>query len=280
MLSAGISTSAYSSSSLSLGAGNILSAPMSVWSTTSPALTRSDNITPTILAIIPALLLELRHAVEAVERGHFITFREGWIVEDRIDEVVQRSAESHDGLPDVQQLAGALADDVHAEQRVRLAMEDELEAAGGVAADLPARDLAVVGYADFVRHIFLGELFFGLADEADLRNGVDAVGIKAGVGEDGFVTEGAGGGDAALLHGDGCERREPDHISGRENIRNLGAEVLVDWNAAALVGLKADGGEVQLVHIALAAYGIEQRVASDLLLAFEIGDDGAVGQLF
>jgi hypothetical protein len=61
-------------------------------------------------------------------------------------------------------------------------MEDELEAAGGVAANLAAGGLAIVGHADFVGHVFVGELLFGLADEADLGDGVDAVGIEAGVG--------------------------------------------------------------------------------------------------
>jgi hypothetical protein len=41
-----------------------------------------------------------------------------------------------------------------------------------------------------------------------------------------------------------------------------------------------DGGEVQLVDVALAADGVEQRVALRLLLALEVGDDGAVGHLF
>ena len=47
-----------------------------------------------------------------------------------------------------------------------------------------------------------------------------------------------------------------------------------------VVGLDARGGEVQVVHGALAAHGVEQGVAGYLLLAFEIGDHGAVGQLF
>jgi hypothetical protein len=46
------------------------------------------------------------------------------------------------------------------------------------------------------------------------------------------------------------------------------------------VGLEAGIFEVQLVDIALAADGVEQRVAGDLLLALQVGDHGAVGQLF
>jgi formylmethanofuran dehydrogenase subunit C len=56
--------------------------------------------------------------------------------------------------------------------------------------------------------------------------------------------------------------------------------VLVDGDAAAIVGFEAGGGKVEVVDGALAAHGVEQRVAGDLLLAFEVGDDGAVGELF
>ncbi len=176
--------------------------------------------------------------------------------------------------------AGAFADDVHAENLARVAMEDELQAAGGVAANLAARGLAIVGHADFVGHVFVGQLLFGFADEADLGNGVDAVGIKAGVGGGGVVVEGAGGGDAALLHGDRGQRGKADHIADGEDVLDLGLEVLVDGDAAAIVGFEAGGGKVEVVDGALAADGVEQRVAGDFLLAFQVGDHGAVGQLF
>ena len=88
------------------------------------------------------------------------------------------------------------------------AVEDELEPAGGVAADLAAGDLAVVSDADLVGDVLVGELLLGLADEADLGDGVDAVGVEAGIREHFVVAEGARGCDAALLHRDGSERRE------------------------------------------------------------------------
>ena len=56
-------------------------------------------------------------------------------------------------------------------------------------------------------------------------------------------------------------------------------EVLVDGDAAAVVGFKAGGGEVEVVDGALAANGVEQRVAGDFFLALQVGDDGAVGEL-
>src|SRR5450631_1312675 len=56
--------------------------------------------------------------------------------------------------------------------------------------------------------------------------------------------------------------------------------MLVDGDAAAIVGFKSGRGEVEVVDISLAAHCIEQRVAGDLLLAFEICDDGARCRLF
>ena len=60
-------------------------------------------------------------------------------------------------------------------------MEDELETAGGIAANLASRNLAIVSHAHFIRDVLIGQLFLGFANEADLGDGVDAVGIKVGV---------------------------------------------------------------------------------------------------
>ena len=88
--------------------------------------------------------LEPRQLVEPVERRRLVALRQRRVVEDR----VRRSSPSCPRTPSpparCAQLAGALTDDVHAEQSPRLPVEDQLEAARRVAADLPARDLAVV----------------------------------------------------------------------------------------------------------------------------------------
>ena len=93
------------------------------------------------------------------------------------------------------------------------------------------------------------------------------------------VVEGACGGDAALLHRDGGEGGEADDVADGEDVGRLGPVVLVDGNAAAIVGFDAGGGEIEIVDVALAADGVEQRIARDFLLAFEIGDHGALGQV-
>ena len=57
-------------------------------------------------------------------------------------------------------------------------MENDLETAGGVAADLAARDLAIIRDADFVGHVFVGELLFGFADKRNFGDGVNSVRIS------------------------------------------------------------------------------------------------------
>ena len=121
-------------------------------------------------------------AAESVESRGLVALGKSWIVEYGVDEVFDRAAEDHDGLADVHQFAGAFADDVDAENFAGVAVKDELEAARGVAANLAAGGFAIERHADFIRHVFIGELFLGFADEADFGNGVDAVGIEAGIG--------------------------------------------------------------------------------------------------
>src|SRR6202051_242161 len=121
--------------------------------------------------------------VDAVKCGSLIALGKGGVIEHRIDEVVQCTAEGHDGLPDVQQLAGALAYDMHSQEMPCLAMKNNLQAAGGIAPDLAAGNLTIISDAHFVGHIFVGELLLSLADKRDLRNRINAVWIVARIGD-------------------------------------------------------------------------------------------------
>src|SRR5579859_4691508 len=51
--------------------------------------------------------------VDPIKRRDFVALGEGWIVEDRLHEVVDRHAGRHDRLPDVDQLGSAGADGVN-----------------------------------------------------------------------------------------------------------------------------------------------------------------------
>src|SRR5215472_2618965 len=159
------------------------------------------------------LLVQLGDAVQPIEGGHLVALRQRRIVEDRVHKVLQLTAESHYSLPDVQQLACALADDMHAENQMVLAMEDQLQTSCRIAANLPARNLTVVSHPYLVGHVLFCELFLGLADEADLRNRVDAVGVKAMIRHHVVIAERARRRDASLFHRNRSERREANHIA-------------------------------------------------------------------
>src|SRR6266849_5902792 len=57
------------------------------------------------------LVVEDPEPVDAVERRHLVAFRQGWVIEHRVDEVVDGSAERQNRLADVDQLARPFADD-------------------------------------------------------------------------------------------------------------------------------------------------------------------------
>jgi hypothetical protein len=56
------------------------------------------------------------HLVHRIERGHFVGLGQGWLVEDRIDEVLHSAATADDCLSDVDELGRSRAEDVDAEQ--------------------------------------------------------------------------------------------------------------------------------------------------------------------
>src|SRR5207249_7552807 len=101
---------------------------------------------------------QLGQLIQAVKGCSLVAFGQGRIIEDRVHEVFDRAFQDEDRLADVEKLGRAVANDVNAQQLLGLAMEDELQPAGGVPHDLPARDLAIVSDAYFVGHILFREL--------------------------------------------------------------------------------------------------------------------------
>src|SRR5947209_2397749 len=147
--------------------GYIRREPCSRWFSTIPATTWSAVVTPMVRRIVSSFLVSLkfRQLIQSVKSGGLVAFRQGRIIENRIHKIVHRSAQDHHGLPDVQQLGRALANDVHAQHQLRLAMEDNLQPAGSIAANLPASDLPIIRHADLVWNILIRQLFFRLADK-------------------------------------------------------------------------------------------------------------------
>src|SRR5579862_5597569 len=97
-----------------------------------------------------------RELIQSIERRGLIAFGQGRVVEDRVDEISHGSFEDHHGLADVKQFGSAVADDVDPQDLAGFAVEDQLEASGGIAADLAAGDLAIIRHAHLVGNVFVG----------------------------------------------------------------------------------------------------------------------------
>src|ERR1700733_11613513 len=159
------------------GSGKSRTGPLNTLSSTTPIAICRVASTPIVCPIVDISTLQTRQFVQAVERGGLITLGQRRIVENGIHKVIHGPLQDHDRLADMQQLGCPFSDDVDAEDFPGLAMKDQLQAAGSVAADLAARDLAIVSHAHLVGRIFLGQLLFGLTDKRNLRDGVNAVRI-------------------------------------------------------------------------------------------------------
>ncbi len=75
-----------------------------------------------------------------------------------------------------------------------------------------------------------------------------------------MVAEGAHRRNPSLLHRDRSQRRKAHHVARGIDVRHFGLVVFVHGDAAAFVRFQAGGGQVQVVHIALPAHRVEQRV--------------------
>ncbi len=84
------------------------------------------------------------------------------------------------------------------------------------------------------------------------------------------------GGQPALVHRRGGQRGEADDVADGVDVVDLGLEVVVDEDPAAVVGLQAGGLEVEVLGLALPARGVHHRLGRDLLAAGQ-GGDGAGG---
>ena len=78
--------------------------------------------------------------------------------------------------------------------------------------------------------------------------------------------------DAALLHRNRSQAGKSDHVADRVDVRLAGPVILVHRDAAARIGFETGRRKIQLIHVALPADGIKQRVAGHFLLAFQVCD--------
>src|SRR5262249_11384218 len=135
--------------------------------------TASDPPSDRTPALLARLALAGRQVPEAVVRGVLVGLADRRIVEDAVDERVDGAARLEHHEPDVDQLRGRQADDVHAEEFLVLPPEDELDETVQVTGDLTARVLTVVRSPHAIVDRLASARLLGLTDHRHLGNGVD-----------------------------------------------------------------------------------------------------------
>ena len=174
------------------------------------------------------------------------------------------------------ELGGAGADDVHAQQRVRLRVEDELQESHVVAQQVAAGRFAVAGRAGLIRHALLGQLLFAAPHGADLGDGIDAEREFAAAVADGMPEHVADRG-TALVHRGRSQTGEPDDVAYGVDGGVAGGVVLVGGQAAAFVGLEAGRLQVQARGGGLAAQAPQHRFRGQHLAAQQRHFDAGPG---
>ena len=135
--------------------------------------------------------------------------------------------------------------------------------------DVAARELAVVRDARLVRDRRGGELVLGLADEADLRDGVDPEREQVVPERARLEAERVRRGDAPLLGGRGRQAGEADDVAGGLDVRHGRAVRRADLDPAPVVALETGVRERERLRRALTPCGVEHGVGGDLLAARE-----------
>ncbi len=219
--------------------------------------------------------------VQAVERGDSVGLGHRRIIEGRVDEVVQRVALAglrHDGLANVNDFRRARPETVDAQNLQRLAVEQQLEHADGLAGDLGAGEALEAALADFVRHTLLSEFAFGFSQRADFRAGIDAgrdVGDQSAVARS--VDQVMRG--VAALHVRGTRQRRPaDDVPDRVDALGSRSEMLVDFELPARIRFDADSVEPEVFGVARPASCPQQDVRLDLLAGHQVKNDAVVAR--
>ena len=121
--------------------------------------------------------LSLREPLQAVVGRVLEALRERRVVEDGVDEGVDRASRGQHEHRDVDELRGVLAEDVGREL-VGLRVEQKLDQAVGVSGDLAARVVLEPGVPDLVGDPVRLQLLLGRTDRRDLGDRVDPVRLK------------------------------------------------------------------------------------------------------
>src|ERR1700722_9941732 len=179
-------------------------------------------------------------------------------------DVLGRGAEFHGDGRLADHVAGVRAENVHAEHAVGLGVGQNFHESFGGQVHLGAGIGGEGKFSDIVGDAGGFELFFGFADGGDLRIGVNDVRNDVVVHMAGLADEDLGNRYAFLLrlvrqHGSG------NGVADRIDAGDVGAEVRIDDDPAAIVLFHADGFEAKTFGVRHAADRHEHDIGVDRL---------------
>jgi hypothetical protein len=103
-----------------------------------------------------------------VERGDFVAFGKGGLVEHGLEEIVETAAHGVDVLADVDQLGCAGADSVDPEDAAVVAVNVQFQKSGVVAQNVAAGDIPEPGDPGLIWNLLFRQFVFGRADHGKL----------------------------------------------------------------------------------------------------------------
>src|ERR1700693_910758 len=101
-------------------------------------------------------------------------------------------------------------------------------------ANLPARDLAVIGHADLIGNIRLGQLLLRFSDKRNLRNRVNAVRIALRIAAH-RKPEGPSAGDSPLFHRHRSQTWKSNYVTNGKDVFLRGTEIRVYGDSSPIV---------------------------------------------
>src|ERR1700682_3791822 len=206
--------------------------------------------------------------VQPIERRHLISFRQRRIVEHRVAKIFDRRSHRQHRLPNVHDLRRPFPDNVHAQQFKRFRIKQKLQQTLIVPQHLPFRQFRVARQTALIRSLAARQLFLGGAYHRYFRNGVDAIRNqirRQPVGLAEHVTTRK----PPLLHRSTSQRRKPNHISRRVNVRDRGLKIFVHRQFAALVRRQARRLDFHLVAVSMPSNRVQQRLPANFLSALQ-----------
>src|SRR6266513_3913477 len=186
-----------------------------------------------------------------------------WIIETGAVEQVGAGLGHHRDQTEMNKFRRLFANDMDAEQSHVVLAEDQFQQTAFIADNLAARIIGITRPTDHVADALRLQRLFGFTSHARLWNRVNAG--RQHRCDHVFVVklERDAYREARLFHARRGERRCPNNITRRENMRNLRATMRIHLDQTAFTRCETSRGEIEIGRIALASGSDEHVVHCD-----------------